>query len=176
MWEKKKYSSATWYFNPNMMLFSPKPELHLMRREMAWKVVFHRHDISLSVQSTPISSVFVSVWLLLIYLFYCFPTTDGVSMCFLSSRLAFPPSMFCSTPQCLFKETFRRSLPSHHHWGEMMSAHAQMDTDNRLLSCIWTAECLKAVSGSFCFQDLIPSGLSVSINLIAEVWTKKRNV
>lgn len=28
-------------------------------------------------------------------------TADGVSMCFLSSHLVFPPSLFCSTLQCL---------------------------------------------------------------------------
>lgn len=139
-----------------------------MMREMAWKVTFQ--FCSQSVLRLRFHQCLCQFGFFLF--FYCFPTTDGVSMCFLSSRLAFPPSMFCSTPQCLFKETFRRSLPSHHHGGETMSAHAQMDPDNQLLSCIWTAECLKAVSVSqqrALFVSRIPSGLSVSINLIAEV-------
>ncbi len=79
------------------------------------------------------------------FFLHCRPTTDGVSMCFLSSRLPFPPSMFCSTPLCLFKERFHNIL-LRHPWGEIVRVQTPLETGNHQHPLIFTTVYLKAIS------------------------------
>lgn len=76
---------------------------------------------------------------------HCCPTTDGVSMCFLSLSSSISSQRGSAARCCAFKEIFHNILLSH-PWGGTVRVQTWLETGDHQHSLIFTTVCLKAIS------------------------------